>query len=210
MDASDNGQQLYRMVCEERGKEHLSDEEVGRIAGYIKANLDMRGQENFKIWLLGKLDEWDNTQLPALVSDNAVRNFRYEAKTIRVVALEDGPWWVLADVCCALGLTTPAKVAERLDEDERGMSLIHTPGGPQKMRIINESGLYNVILRSDKPEAKPFKRWVTHEVLPAIRETGAYGVNLEALKSELEKQTEQERIRIKAECYDIIRNILQL
>ena len=93
---------------------------------------------------------------------------------VRTVVQDGEVWWVLADICRVLGLTTPAKVSERLDEDEKGVSLIHTPGGPQKLTIINESGLYSVILRSDKPEAKAFKRWVTHEILPSIRRTGAY------------------------------------
>ena len=67
-----------------------------------------------------------------------------------------------------------ARVAERLDPDEKGRNLIPTPGGNQETTIINESGLYNVILRSDKPEAKPFRKWVTTEVLPTIRKHGAY------------------------------------
>ncbi|MCI8704994.1 MAG: phage repressor protein/antirepressor Ant, partial [Anaerotignum sp.] len=78
------------------------------------------------------------------------------------------------DVCEILGLGSPHKVFERLDEDEKGRNLIPTLGGGQEMTVINESGLYNVILRSDKPEAKPFRRWVTSEVLPSIRRHGAY------------------------------------
>ena len=100
--------------------------------------------------------------------------FDYQNNEVRVVDVNGEPWWVLSDVCQVLNLGTPAKVAQRLDDDEKGMSLIHTPGGNQNMTIINESGLYNVILRSDKPEAKPFRKWVTSEVLPAIRKHGAY------------------------------------
>lgn len=77
-------------------------------------------------------------------------------------------------MCDVLKLGSPHKVAERLDEDEKGRNLIPTLGGPQEMTIINEMGLYSVILRSDKPEAKEFKRWITHEVLPTIRKTGGY------------------------------------
>lgn len=123
---------------------------------------------------------------------------------IRVVEIDNEPWWVLSDVCKVLGLTTPARVAERLDEDEKGVSLIHTPGGNQKMTIVNESGLYNVIIRSDKPIAKSFKRWITHEVIPSIRKTGSYALPqaqtpplptdylsaLRALVSEVEKNIE--------------------
>lgn len=90
------------------------------------------------------------------------------------------PWWVLADICKALDLSNPSKVAERLDNDEK-QQLRYGPNSELGLNhntttIINESGLYSVILRSNKPEAKAFKRWVTHEVLPSIRRTGQYSV----------------------------------
>lgn len=103
-----------------------------------------------------------------------IQVFTYQHREVRTVELNGEPWFVLKDVCEVLGIGTPAKVAERLDEDEKGMSQIHTPGGLQNVSIISESGLYNVILRSDKPEAKPFRKWVTSEVLPSIRRHGAY------------------------------------
>lgn len=105
---------------------------------------------------------------------NEIQVFNFKGNDIRTVKVEGETWWVLKDVCDVLGLTSPHKVAERLDTDEKGRSLIPTLGGEQEVAIINESGLYNVILRSDKPEAREFKRWVTHEVLPTIRKTGAY------------------------------------
>lgn len=108
---------------------------------------------------------------------NELQTFTYNNIQFRTITMNDGEkWFVLKDVCDILGLSTPARVAERLDEDEKGMSLIHTPGGKQEMTVISESGLYNVVLRSDKPEAKPFRKWVTAEVLPAIRKTGSYSV----------------------------------
>lgn len=105
--------------------------------------------------------------------------FAYGEQQVRTVLVDDAPWWVLADVCKALGLTTPSRVAERLDEDEKmtlNLAQGHSGqrGGAQRLIVVNESGLYAVILRSNKPEAKKFKRWVTHEVLPSIRQTGAY------------------------------------
>ena len=112
---------------------------------------------------------------------NELKIFAYSGEELRTIQREDGLWWVLRDVCRVLGMTTPAKVAERLDDDEKGVSLIHTLGGNQKVTIINEPGLYAVILRSDKPEAKAFKRWVTHDVLPTIRRTGTYGVSQKQL-----------------------------
>jgi prophage antirepressor-like protein len=101
--------------------------------------------------------------------------FNYGERPVRTLMKDGEPWWVLKDACDILGLSTPAKVAERLDDDEKGMSLIHTPGGPQQLTMVNEPGLYGVILRSDKPEARKFKRWLTHSVLPQIRKTGSFG-----------------------------------
>ena len=100
--------------------------------------------------------------------------FRYSNKDVRVVMVDGNPWWVLKDVCDVLELTSPHKVAERLEDDEKGRNLIPTLGGSQEFTVINESGLYNVILRSDKPEAKKFRKWVTQEVLPSIRQHGMY------------------------------------
>ena len=88
--------------------------------------------------------------------------------------LEGEPWFVAADVCKALELGNPSMTVERLDADEKGISSIDTLGGKQRMAIINEPGLYSVILCSRKPEAKAFKRWITHEVIPAIRKYGGY------------------------------------
>lgn len=78
------------------------------------------------------------------------------------------------DVCKALEIGTTSKALERLDDDEKGMNSIPTHGGEQNMSIINEAGLYSLVLGSRKPEAKAFKRWITHEVIPTIRKHGAY------------------------------------
>lgn len=107
---------------------------------------------------------------------NELQVFNYGDIPVRAVMLDNEPWWVLADVCQALSLGSPHKVANRLDLDEKDRNQIPTPGGNQEMTIINESCLYKVILRSNKPEAKRFTRWVTHEVLPAIRKTGTYSM----------------------------------
>lgn len=92
----------------------------------------------------------------------------------RTLEINGEPWFVLKDVCDALGISKYRDVSERLDPDERKPVRVDTLGGPQMMTAVNESGLYSVILRSDKPEAKPFRKWVTSEVLPAIRKTGGY------------------------------------
>ena len=104
-----------------------------------------------------------------------IRIFNYNSVEVRTIQNDGEPWFVLRDVCNVLGLGTPARVAERLDPDEVSQTHItDSMGRQQEMTIINESGLYNVILRSDKPEAKPFRKWVTSEVLPTIRRHGMY------------------------------------
>lgn len=102
---------------------------------------------------------------------NELQTFTYQDSPIRTVQLDGEPWFVLKDVCGVLGMSNPTAVAERLDDDERAKSDLGRQGAGW---VINESGLYNVILRSDKPEARPFRKWVTGEVLPSIRKHGAY------------------------------------
>ena len=116
-------------------------------------------------------------------SMNKVTIFKYEeSKLVRTMNVSGEPWFVLKDVCDVLGLSTPARVAERLDSDEVSQAhLIDSMGRSQEMTIISESGLYNVILRSDKPEAKPFRKWVTAVVLPSIRKNGGYIAGQEEL-----------------------------
>lgn len=113
-----------------------------------------------------------------------LQSFTYQTNEVRTVQRNGEPWFVLRDVCEVLCIGSPHKVYERLDEDEKGRSQIPTPGGLQEMSVINESGLYAVILRSDKPEAKPFRKWVTTEVLPSIRKNGGYIAQQEALGPE--------------------------
>ncbi|MBL0419783.1 Bro-N domain-containing protein [Ramlibacter sp. AW1] len=106
---------------------------------------------------------------------NQLVAFNFESHNVRMVMdahLE--PWFVAADVCAALDLPETHKAIARLDDDEKGRNSIPTPGGNQDMSVVNESGLFNLVLGSRKPEAKRFKRWVTHEVLPSIRKTGSY------------------------------------
>ena len=103
---------------------------------------------------------------------------------IRVVTQEGSSWFVATDICRALLITDTWGAVSRLDDDEKGTGLISTPGGPQQMTIINESGLYSLVLSSRKPEAKAFKRWITHEVIPAIRKTGGYFAGEEIMSEE--------------------------
>lgn len=108
---------------------------------------------------------------------NELAVFNYEGNEIRTIQIDGEPWLVLKDVCAALGISKYRDVANRLDNDEREPIRVDTLGGVQEMICISESGFYSVILRSDKPEAKKFKRWVTHVVLPAIRNHGVYAAD---------------------------------
>ena len=93
---------------------------------------------------------------------------------VRAIMKDGEPWFVAADVCRALEIANNRDALTRLEQDEKGVALTDTPGGAQEVTIVNEPGLYALVLGSRKPEAKAFKRWVTHEVIPSIRKTGAY------------------------------------
>lgn len=93
---------------------------------------------------------------------------------VRVMDRDGQPWWILKDICEVLGIGHVATVGRRLEDEEKGVVLANTLGGPQEVTVVNEPGLYRVIMRSDKPVARSFQRWVFHEVLPQIRKTGAY------------------------------------
>ena len=93
---------------------------------------------------------------------------------IRVINRNGNPWFVAADLCRALDIGDTHKALTRLDEDEKGKSLIPTPGGVQEMSIVSEAGMYTLVLSSRKPEAHAFNRWITHDVIPDIRKHGMY------------------------------------
>ena len=97
-----------------------------------------------------------------------------EFGAVRSILIDSDPWFVAADVCKALEIEKTNRALSRLDDDEKGAHSVSTPGGRQRMSIISESGLYSLILGSRKPEARAFKRWITHEVIPSIRKHGAY------------------------------------
>lgn len=126
----------------------------------------------------------------------------YKNSPVRIVEKDGEPWFVAKDVCDILALGNPRSSIALLDEDERGVHSMDPPSGKQEMGIISEAGLYSLILRSRKPEAKAFKRWVTHEVLPSIRKTGAYlspGMSNEQVKALVATLEEEMYRRIQAE-----------
>lgn len=119
-----------------------------------------------------------NGIIPA--SAEPMQIFNYNEKQIRTVSIDGEPWFVLKDVCEILSIENHKDVAKRLDTDEVGRFSLPHPQSPEKqieMVCVNESGLYHVIIRSDKPIAKPFRKWVTADVLPTMRKTGGYVAN---------------------------------
>lgn len=109
------------------------------------------------------------------IPENQLTSFSHETfGSVRTLIKDGEPWFVAADVCSALDIRNNRDAVSRLDEDEKGVASTDTPGGEQQMSIVNEPGLYSLVLGSRKPEAKAFKRWITHEVIPQIRKTGAY------------------------------------
>ena len=103
--------------------------------------------------------------------------FDFEGHAVRVLTRDGLPWWVHADVCKVLDIANAPHAATRLDDDEKATVVINDSGNLNAERtIINESGLYSLILTSRKAAAKRFKKWVTAEVLPALRRTGTYSI----------------------------------
>lgn len=112
---------------------------------------------------------------------NELKNFTFEDQQIRVLTIEGEPWFVGKDVAEVLGYSNSRKaIADHVDSEDKGVTKCDTLGGTQKLTVINESGLYSLILGSKLPTAKKFKHWVTSEVLPTIRKHGAYMTDAKA------------------------------
>ena len=102
--------------------------------------------------------------------------FAYDGHQVRVITDPGGePRFVAQDVCDVLGITNSRDALSRLDEDEKGVGTTDTPGGPQQVSVLTEPGVYALAMTSRKPQAKPFVRWLSHDVVPTIRRTGQYG-----------------------------------
>lgn len=131
---------------------------------------------------------------------------------VRTIEVENEPWFIAADVCRALDLTNPSASLERLDSDEKAKFNLGLSGG--ETNCVNEYGLYALILGSRKSEAKNFKHWITHDVIPQIRRTGGYHLPqtyAEALRALADKSEEAEKLQIenkemkpKAEFFDAV------
>ncbi|KEZ35831.1 phage antirepressor [Frankia sp. CeD] len=147
---------------------------------------------------------------------NEIVPFRFQGAPVRVVTIDGEPWWVAADVCRVLEIGNPRQAVSYLDDDEvtrDGVTTNDAMGRPQKMTTVSEPGLYSLILRSRKPQAKAFKRWITHEVIPQIRKHGSYGAPREMTKLEaLRAAIEAEEARLAAESRAAVaeRQVLEL
>ncbi|WP_274434822.1 phage antirepressor [Alicyclobacillus sp. ALC3] len=133
-------------------------------------------------------------------NQTALELFQFENRDVRVVSIDGEPWFVAKDVCDVLGLSNMRSSLALLDDDEKGVHTMDTLGGKQQVSVVNEPGLYSLILRSRKDEAKRFKRWITHEVIPQIRKTGSYGAPRMLSRLELiDLARESELARLEAE-----------
>lgn len=101
--------------------------------------------------------------------------FQFEGSDVRVIDIDGEPWFVAADIARVLEYRMASDMTRRLDDIDKGYAKVRTPSGDQQMTVISESGLYDAVFRSNAEGAKPFRRWVTADVLPTIRKTGRYG-----------------------------------
>ncbi|MFD8919424.1 Bro-N domain-containing protein [Streptomyces sp. NPDC059569] len=136
---------------------------------------------------------------------NEIQIFAFEGAEVRTVLADGEPWWVASDVCSVLDVQSGRALA-RLDEDEKGLRSTQTPGGQQMLSYVNEPGLYSLVLGSRKPQAKAFKRWITHEVIPALRKHGSYSAAPKPL--EITAAAGPVSYREQAEILAILRPIL--
>lgn len=130
--------------------------------------------------------------------------FSYRDVPVRLVLVDGSPWFVAKDVCEALELSDVSMSIKSLDDDEKLVQRLFVSGQTREVWTINESGLYSLILRSRKPEAREFKRWITHEVIPSIRQNGIYATDSllddpDLLLKTVTRLTEERRARLAAE-----------
>lgn len=132
---------------------------------------------------------------------NELQIFKNESfGEVRTIIIDNEPWFVGKDVASILGYAEPrSAISKKVDAEDKGVAKMETPSGEQEMTIINESGLYSLILSSKLPKAKEFKRWVTSEVLPSIRKNGGYIANQESM-------TEEELL---AKAYTVALNVIK-
>ena len=113
---------------------------------------------------------------------NELQKFNFSGQDVRIITINDEPWFVVADIAKVLGASNSRSLAQMVDEEDKGKQSLHSGSDAT---IVNESGLYTILLRSNNPQAKPFRRWVTSEVLPTIRKHGTYNAKVPTTQREL-------------------------
>ncbi len=165
-----------------------------------------------------------------LNKQNQIQIFNFEAQEIKTIEIDNQIWFIARNICDILDIHDSGQAIERIDEDEKLTRKLYVSGQERNVYLINESGLYTLILRSNKPEAKKFKKWITKEVLPSIRKTGSYSIQntLPTMNADflleiatkmktLEEKTEKQEILIekhisidKSKNYTEIAKLLQI
>jgi prophage antirepressor-like protein len=126
-----------------------------------------------------------------------VKLFFYEGRDFRTIVIDGNPWWMLVDVCRIIGIRSPTKALRGLDSDEFSTLTINGNDSDifkQNRHIVNESGLYTLIMKSNKPDAKEFRKWVTLEVIPSIRKTGSYSIANKNPSHLIDDEIKQDRV----------------
>lgn len=131
--------------------------------------------------------------------------FNYNSNIFRSVTIENEPWFIAKDVCEVLTISNSRDAILKLDEDEKLMSVLPRLNQNRKMQLVSESGLFHLIFRSNKPEAKQFRKWVTSEVLPTIRKEGSY-----AIANSQEKLLEQRKLTLQADRVNMQKRIRRI
>ena len=145
---------------------------------------------------------------------NGLQEFVYAGHDVRTLEMDGEPWFVLADLCTVLGLRNATMISQRIDSDALSQAeVIDSLGRKQTAGIVNEAGMYEVVIRSDKPEAVKFRRWITGEVLPILRKTGTYSTApvhalpqsfADALRQLADTCEQLDAVAPKAEAYDAL------
>jgi prophage antirepressor-like protein/mRNA-degrading endonuclease toxin of MazEF toxin-antitoxin module len=165
-------------------KGRLDAEDLGRLDDALIASFDLL--------------DWVKENQEGREMNELTKVFSYQGNQVRTVLKDGESWFVAKDVCDILELTDGRKSIELLDDDERNIiPVMDSMGRMQDSYVVNEPGLYSLVLKSRKPEAKAFKRWITHDVIPQIRRTGSYSVQpmseLEILKKSVDLLLEQQK-----------------
>ena len=136
----------------------------------------------------------------------AILPFDFQSHAVRVVMVKGEPWWVLSDVARVLGYRDATDAGRRVRPHQKGAHPLWTPGGEQELSVVNEGGVYRLIMRSNHPQAEEFQDWVTDVVLPSIRKTGGYALPAKSRVAKVAKRLKTDIETAKARCDQIDAN----